>query len=200
MLLELPDISHPSSSAGKVLKKLDKLSEDMEMLLTSGNTYDVVLTADEFEVKAHKIILSSRSSVFARMFANPMKENLENKVVISNLDRDSLQDFVFYIYTGRITLKDHKKCRDLFIAADLYDLPELRDICSAWLKFVTFDSAVDSLRLGNDYDDQELKEAAMTFIAENSEAIKATEKWALLMQERPPLALEMLSYMFNGDV
>ena len=72
---------------------------DLGSLLEIGH-FDVTLIADDKEIRAHKIILSGRSAVFAQMFEHNMQENSSNVVKIEDIEANTLQDLIAYIYTG----------------------------------------------------------------------------------------------------
>ena len=62
--------------------------------------YDVTLVAEDEELQAHKVILSGRSAVFAQKFEHNMQENSSNIVKIEDIEANTLQDMIKFIYTG----------------------------------------------------------------------------------------------------
>jgi len=51
-----------------------KLADDLGSLFESSKFYDVILSVNEAEFKAHKAVLAARSPVFAAMFEHEMEE------------------------------------------------------------------------------------------------------------------------------
>ena len=51
----------------------------------------------------HKAILSNRSKVFRAMFAFNMAEVAYSEVVIRDLDVDTLEELIYFLYTGGLS-------------------------------------------------------------------------------------------------
>src|SRR5699024_5992251 len=82
-------------------------------MLESGTLSDVILcicSTDEGseepvlekEIKAHKLILASRSPVFAAMFEHELEESKQNRVVITDIKPEVAESMVRYIYAGKV--------------------------------------------------------------------------------------------------
>jgi len=87
---------------------------------------DKVLTDVEFligdeSISAHRSILSTRSPVFAGMFASGMKEARTGQVRIDDVDLDSFRFFLRFLYTG--TLVATAEQAKIFAVADKYQVP-----------------------------------------------------------------------------
>lgn len=178
-------------------KKLDELSTDMQSLLQKGNFSDVVLTDGSNEIPAHRLILSLRSSVFAKMLEIQMKENRENLITIKDIHFDVLKEFLHFIYTGIIAIKDMRMARDLYMAADKYDVKDLKCICSEMLKSIDLSNVLDTLLLADLHDDHSLKQTAMAYISENFSHVKTLENWSDFMKQKKSLAIEILSFVVD---
>lgn len=79
---------------------------------------DVTLEVDGEEFKAHKIILKARSKVFNAMFSHRTEENLNNRAVIGDIDKDVFRQILEFLYTGDKTKLDLDMSIDLLIGAD----------------------------------------------------------------------------------
>jgi speckle-type POZ protein len=79
-----------------------------KLLCDFGYLYkDMVLSDVELEVggkvlKAHKVILMSRSSVFKAMFSHNTLEAAKNRVVIKDFDFQTVQELLRYIYCEKV--------------------------------------------------------------------------------------------------
>lgn len=93
------------------------LVEDFGDLLLSGQSADVILICGGEEFKAHKLILSTRSKVFAAMFNHEMKEKNHSHVEIVDMDKEVLREMLKFIYTDKSTNLD-KMTNSLLSAAD----------------------------------------------------------------------------------
>ena len=86
-------------------------------LLQSGQYADVELVAmDGQKIRAHKALLTARSSVFAAMFENNMRESVENQVKITDISFEVLEKLMRFIYGAvqELQLND----LELLVAAD----------------------------------------------------------------------------------
>ena len=89
--------------------------------------------------------------------------------------------------------------RDLLHAADLLDVPRLRETCAAELhKRLTVDDAVATLILAQSLSCTSLVEAALRFIAANASAVMRTPGWAELIQQ-PALLQTVVSTIATGE-
>ena len=102
--------------------KLDELSENFHSLLDSGNLADVSLLVAGKELRAHKLILATRSPVFAAMFEHDTKEKKESRIEITEFSFDVCQHMLRFIYTGRVYELD-RYAMDLMTAADMVGCP-----------------------------------------------------------------------------
>ncbi|ODM88714.1 Speckle-type POZ protein B [Orchesella cincta] len=61
---------------------------------------DVTISGSNTNFKAHKLILSARSTVFAAMFNSGMLENRSNFVEIADFEDDVVKGMLEHLYTG----------------------------------------------------------------------------------------------------
>ena len=109
----------------------------------------IVCEDDDREFHCHKVILAGRSPVFETMFSVEMKEKTDNQVIIKDMDADTLHEMLRYIY-GRKDLNLGENATDLLVAAEKYDLKELKQIC-LWQETLSNTLAVTiDVVLGND--------------------------------------------------
>ncbi|XP_043484800.1 speckle-type POZ protein-like [Leptopilina heterotoma] len=88
---------------------------------------DVTFFIDNRELKAHKVILASRSPVFLAMFQHQFAEQ-NNNVTIVDIRFEIFEALLQYIYNCEI--KDLNDIADeLLIAADKYLIDELKFMC-----------------------------------------------------------------------
>ncbi|UYV63479.1 SPOPL, partial [Cordylochernes scorpioides] len=105
------------------------LMKDFDCLLESKEFSDVILRAENNqEIHAHKNILSARSSVFAAMFKNEMKEKKENCVDLCHIKYEILEQVIYYIYTDSCP-KLSEMADKILPLADMYDLENLKIQC-----------------------------------------------------------------------
>uniref|UniRef100_A0A8D8TAL0 Kelch-like protein diablo n=1 Tax=Cacopsylla melanoneura TaxID=428564 RepID=A0A8D8TAL0_9HEMI len=114
--------SHHGSSC------LDK----METMLRSRKLTDVVLKAGQFEIPAHRLVLSASCEYFSIMFTGDMREVNENVITINGIDADTLVTIVDYCYTGSIEVTEDN-VENILSAACLLQLPDIVSACSTFL-------------------------------------------------------------------
>lgn len=147
----------------------------------SGNIFfgdpfsDVKLvTACGKELKAHKVFLASKSEIFAAMFTHDVLENKSNIVNIPDVDHEILKEMLRYIYTGQVENMENVAI-DLFIAADKYDIQDLKSMCEKHIaNSLTVENAIQIFDLADKYNAEQLKNQAIYFVKSNSAKITET--------------------------
>lgn len=148
----------------KVGNHLDK---DFATLLESNAYSDLKIVVKGTEFMAHKCVLSTRSPVFSAMFSSDMKEKLENRVEINDIDADVFEQFLKFIYTG-IAPKIDEMSEELLVCSEFYGVSDLKNICEETLcQRIGIESAIDLLLFAVKYRAEGLKERTIDFIAEN---------------------------------
>ena len=95
-------------------------------------TIQGVMTDVEFQVGptkfyAHRVIISSRSLVFASMFGSSSVESFTGRIRIDNVDAAVFKEFLYFLYTG--TLKSSANSQSLLNVAIRYEVETLIQIC-----------------------------------------------------------------------
>ena len=111
-----------------------QLVNHLSGLFESMQLSDVTFCIGDREFPAHKVILVTRSKVFASMFEYETKENLTNQIDIEDIEPEVFQELLRFIYTGEVSLnKMETIAAGLLIAADKYLLDGLKMICENYL-------------------------------------------------------------------
>ena len=84
-----------------------------------------MLVVGEKEFQAHRLVLSTRSPVFAAMFEHECTEKQDGTVQITDVPLDTFEVLLRYIYTDSVSSKDQFTA-DLLMAAD-----KVRTLCTA---------------------------------------------------------------------
>jgi len=101
-------------------------------LLTDPKYADINLKCQGRVFPCHRVILSSRSSVFERMFDSNMAEAKSGTVVIEDMEADTLQRLLEFTYSCKVT--DMQEVMELLYAADKYQMPDLVRECAGHLQ------------------------------------------------------------------
>ena len=91
--------------------------ECFKTLLESGTMADFTFVVGGKEFAVHKNILAARSPVFARMFEHEMREQIESRLELTDVEVGVFGELLRYIYSGKVPDMD-KFASDLFVAAD----------------------------------------------------------------------------------
>ena len=147
-----------NNSKIKILERLfleDEFS-DIKLVTTCGK-----------ELKAHKCIVAAESPAFAAMFKHDMIENKSNTVNIPDVDHEVLKEMLRFIYMGEV--EDIKKmASELFIAADKYDIQDLKSKCEKYIaNNITVENSIEVFELADKYNAEQLKNRTMHFMKSN---------------------------------
>lgn len=136
----------------------------IEKIFSTGFLTDAkLMTEDGKTIDVHRCILA-RSPVFRAMFLNEMKEKQNGEVRVNDIRHEVLKKMVMFIYSNRVSDLD-PIAGELMLAADYYDLPDLRAMCLKSLEdHVTFKNFTFSLYIAERFGVVSLKEAVLNFV------------------------------------
>jgi len=168
-----------------------QVSLDMCSFLESGEFSDCIVRCGLYEYNCHKIILARRSPVFKAMFSNDMKENRESKVVINDLDQETVYEMLYYIYSGNV--KNLKlKALNLLAAADKYAIGELKETCESHLQGnLTIENISDILIVAYLHNCLHLQRTALRFVTDNGEKVLKQTGFKDKLKMYPDIAIKM---------
>lgn len=176
-----------------------RLSEDMGILLKTGEGSDFVFVVEGEEMPAHRLIVASRSPVFKALLGNDMREGVESKINIYDVRAPAFQILLHFVYTDslppevsgenlEVTMAQH-----LLAAADRFELPRLRAICEKHLcETVDIANAATTLTLAEENHATELKRHCLEFVAQNLSGVMATSGFDYMIQRCPDLQRSIL--------
>ncbi|KAF8771098.1 Protein maternal effect lethal 26 like protein [Argiope bruennichi] len=125
-----------------------------------------------FLYKRHSIFII-RSSVFEAMFAKSGSDKSNKSIDIPDMDADTLNRLLLYIYEDKVQDLTEDTAANLFVAADRYELLDLKEKCSNFLKLnITESNACGILVLADVHQDESLRKSVQKFILNNSDIIR----------------------------
>jgi len=129
---------------------LDELSSDLLGLYDSGANADVTFVFPDGEIKAHKLILTTRVPYFEKMFASGMKEALTSRVEVPDMEKETFDLSFRFIYGGQLPrdLKMPNDVESLLMFASKYDHLGLLNSCLQ--KLEDYLSGLSSVNAGID--------------------------------------------------
>eukprot|EP00731_Ephydatia_muelleri_P032792 Em0024g336a len=132
----------------------------------------------------------ARSPVFSAMFEHEMEESRKNRVEISDLDQEVMQEMLAYIYTGKAP--NLKKMADSFLSvADKYALDRIKVMCEeALCANLNIENVSDTLVLADLHSATQLKAMCIDFINNYAPEVKDTQGWSTLVSRHAHLVAE----------
>ena len=91
--------------------------ECYQALLQSAKLADFTFVIGGKEFAVHKAILAAQSPVFAGMFEHEMREQIESRLELTDVEVEVFEQLLRYIYSGKVPEMD-KFALDLFVVAD----------------------------------------------------------------------------------
>ena len=104
-----------------VSRERKRFTQDMTDLMENTETSDLKIKCGEKTLQVHKIIMTSRSSVFRAMLDTPMVEAAKGEILIRDIDCPTLKEMIHFIYTGELSGKK-VNLQNIWYAADKYDV------------------------------------------------------------------------------
>jgi len=160
---------------------LFSLCDDMRQSLTSSKFSDVVIRCENGkEFNCHKAILAARSVYFEKMFTLPLSESSSGVVEMKEIDSDTFEAFLQYIYTGKVENDQFDKMA-LLDCANRFDVPSLRNFCCGLLADgLNVDNAASMLSVANKLNCEKLQRLVVVYIRKNIERFMSTAGYAAL--------------------
>ncbi|GFT36402.1 speckle-type POZ protein B [Nephila pilipes] len=182
---------------------LQKLASDLNGLDVKSLSEKVQLLINGEPLQASKSILCCRSAIFANKY-NIAKNSIKDLPVIVIIDDVRYTVFtgiVSFLYTGTIHGKDFQELCDLYDAANMYGIFELRDACADLLwSELTVQDTCRILILSDRHSDDYFKLSLLAYMKFHFEKIIWTSGWQNLMFENPLLAMEVIHFDGRGQI
>ncbi|KAG7338173.1 regulator of chromosome condensation RCC1 repeat protein [Nitzschia inconspicua] len=164
-------------------------SSQMRALVNDEEFSDVTFLVEDTPVYAHRAILAQRCDHFAAMFRSGMRESVELMVPIPDISRKVFLVLLEYIYTDSVKI-DVEHAIELYIAADIYQLERLRDMCCTVVRRnLNAENAGPLLQIAEENHCLILRDVCMSYIVENFDIVSKTDG---IKQVSHELLLEIL--------
>ncbi|KAH0930120.1 hypothetical protein HID58_015847 [Brassica napus] len=159
---------------------------------------DVLLKAGDSDpdaaISAHKLVLAARSKVFKKMLEeDECKTSSEKEIItLSEMKHEELKALVEFIYSdGSTPCAGH--ARSLYLAADKYEIPHLRDLTrNELISSLNASNALDVYELAQIPFDDALNNAALSCIRMNIATIAYSDELKLFAESNPNLTVEIM--------
>ncbi|XP_071033419.1 speckle-type POZ protein B-like [Parasteatoda tepidariorum] len=174
------------------------LQENLKEMLLNDKHSDVKLKTRDKIIPAHKCLLSARSPVFSEMFDQNMLESQTAVVDIPDVESETLQSFLEFLYTDTITNTDYEKLLKLMFVADKYQVDNLKNRCSLTLMSeLSLENVCEVVSASDAVNQPNLKLWAVNFIKENKKKIISSTVWPEWVEKNMKLAVEVVSKLID---
>lgn len=176
-----------------------RLIQNFKNLLDNESGCDVTLKTSDHEFRAHRIILSARSPVFASMFQHDMAEKKSGEVDVSDCATSGFEVFLQYMYSGNTDTMSPSNVLDLYYIADKYQVCDLKSDCVEYMKNnLAVYNFCDVIALSLRHNESDLQRFATRFFCKNVKKIVKTVQWQKYMAENPTQANELFIKAINA--
>lgn len=116
-------------------------------------------------------------------------------ITLSEMKHEELEAFVGFIYSdgSMLSAEEMQHVRSLYLAADKYEIPHLRDLCRSHLiSSLNSSNALNILELAQIPFDETLNDAAFTIIITNLSTISTSAEFKVFAGKYPNLTVEIV--------
>lgn len=160
---------------GNGVQVTGKYATEIRALVNDDEFSDITFIIENQQVFAHRAILAARCPPFAAMLRSGMRESVEGVIPIPNIRRAVFLLLLEFIYCDSVKVPLEESI-ELYIAADLYDLERLRDVCCTVVRrHLSPENAGPMLQSASENHCQVLKEHIMKYVVDNFDNFSRTD-------------------------
>ena len=172
------------------------LGHDLGGALGDSSWADVKFVAGGRPIFAHRCILVARSAYFAAMFRSGMQEGASDQpgAVVDVVVPDShvgLFRLLHFIYTGTLAPAEHAVLMDDLVAADRYNLIEMKRLCESMITLSPA-NCCETYQIARAIDAPRLSADALGYLVSHLADVRHTPAFAELRASTPTLAGSIL--------
>ncbi|XP_050632381.1 BTB/POZ domain-containing protein 8 isoform X2 [Macaca thibetana thibetana] len=190
------------------LEPASELGEDLLKLYVKPCCPDIDIFVDGKRFKAHRAILSARSSYFAAMLSGCWAESSQEYVTLQGISHVELNVMMHFIYGGTLDIPDKTNVGQILNMADMYGLEGLkevaiyilrRDYCNFFQKPVprTLTSVLECLIIAHSVGVESLFADCMKWIVKHFARFWSERSFANIPPEIQKSCLNMLIQSLN---
>ncbi|CAG8790461.1 4380_t:CDS:2 [Dentiscutata erythropus] len=148
------------------------------------------------------VVIKENSKYSDEQLQNWTPPQIRYKVNVTDVHEDTFLEMLRYLYTNNLEFDStslHKRPLDIFIIADKYLIPDLRQLAKSQIyKDLTVDNAAEIL-FGQVYEWDDLKKDVMKYVVSEFSKIRKTDgyKKVILNNVEFPAAVELMSELIK---
>ncbi|GBN67424.1 Protein maternal effect lethal 26, partial [Araneus ventricosus] len=182
------------------LSDCPSMCKDLWDLYSKQILCDVELKTQSTSFWVHKTVLCARSPVFLAMFTGEMKEKTSKCVEIEDLENDTLEKFLAFLYTDSFEESQWNAVVELYYAADKYQVERLKFFCcSFFANNIDVSNVCDLLMLADRHSDSYLKARVEYYIVTHHDCIFGSPTWKQFSDKQPLLALSAMLCKYDKE-
>jgi len=132
-----------------------------------GYFNDATIKVGDENITANRMVLSSCSPFFEKMFKSNMKESQSAVVELKEVEVKPISLLIDFIYTGIIKI-NNGNVLELLVAADYVQLDEVSQFCFEFIEStIDVESCCAILSVANLYEREKLRQLALNFLIAN---------------------------------
>ncbi len=157
-----------SCTADNVVIPPSRLNSDLLFALFNPLLSDVVVSVEGVDIPCHKVILLMRSVYFKAMLTSGLREQVQSRVVLPEVERPVFNAVLRFIYTDMLDASDAQMAFDLFCQASLFRISNLQDRCEqVLLDCVDSDNVTTLFEAADRYASPLLRDTCFSYICRN---------------------------------
>lgn len=179
--------------------ELNRLMFNLRDMYIDQKFCDVSFRIGNRTLRAHKLILCARSPVFSAMFDSDMKETSSDSVDIDDLDFDTVNGMLMFLYTDALEEDlGFESALKLYEVADKYQIESLKEKCLGFLGTrISVENFCDVLVVADMHRDERLMDVVKDFMVDHLQEIMKWSAWKELMENNFVLGVETLHQVLN---
>lgn len=172
--------SMTSSAAESVSPRLNHLSDGLEKLWVTGAHSDIKIMVESKVFNCHKAVLFATSPYFDAMFSSGMRESVSGEIIFKEMEADTFQWVMEYIYTGKEVVTQENVIK-LLKASSLLQIKTLCEKCECVLEpYIDMDNCIDIWRLSLIHSWEKVRVRAIKKILKNFVKLHKTDAFMRL--------------------
>ena len=182
--VKVSDVSDETHSS-RMMEEADQARKDETLCDVT-----LLIGPGKYPIKAHRLVLTLASGFFRAMFTSKFKEASQDTVALPQMDRDTMETIMNFIYTGKLAISN-KNIENIAQAANFLEMPKLLEECSGYLTQRTdYDNCIEVLEFADHIGNDELKTQTKDYFVKNFD--KVSSKSLDIMDMSIPLLLEII--------
>lgn len=141
--------------------------------------------SDGVELKVHRVFLAHNSAYFMKLFTTDMQESDQNRVEFTDIDSETMENAMNYMYNYFHRAKTLDKVMNLYYAGDKFQHEGIQiTSMSHLLSLIELSNVLEIFFFAELFSIDKVLMACLSTIMENYEKLKLTEEWKELTKQQ----------------